>query len=254
MKFTVLTQDGLFSLGSDYINHMYPSNRLYKHCVEMTDNIVEKQKFNTTKHNSFAGPLSVRPNNNNGEKRKQSLLKTLDNTSYHQANKITNRLHWQGKNVPPTTKMRALAPITPGTSLSKRTTTVAGTALAVGIILQVGRAQILYKTIRGYLSEFSNKIHSKKPNSIGAVFAVTIIYLKVERSYGRAPIFSGVHLINLINSSDDFRSNTYINSIITETCQPSYKAKGEKLESININQLEHPNQYETATLFVKCDW
>ncbi|MGF1834423.1 hypothetical protein [Photobacterium sanguinicancri] len=254
MKFTVITQNGLFSLGADYINHMYPSNRLYKHCVEVTDNSVEKQKFNKTKHNSFAGPLSVPPNNNSGEKRKQSLLKALDNASYHKANKITNRLHWQGKNVPPSTKMRAMAPIMPGTSLTKRTTTVGGTAFAVGIILQVGRAKILYKTIRGYLSEFSKKIHSKNPNSIGGVFAVTIIYLKVERSYGRAPIFSGVHLINLIDSTDDFRPNTYISSIITENCHPSYKAKGEKLESININQLERPNQYETATLFVKCSW
>ncbi|TOJ51587.1 hypothetical protein CGI36_25470, partial [Vibrio parahaemolyticus] len=76
---------------------------------------------------------------------------------------------------------------THGSNLTKRTTGVSGTAMAVGIILQVGRSKILFKTMKKYLISFVEQTAKKYPNSKKAVFAVTIIYLKVEREYGRAP-------------------------------------------------------------------
>ncbi|TON99621.1 hypothetical protein CGH44_24970, partial [Vibrio parahaemolyticus] len=87
-----------------------------------------------------------------------------------------------------------------------------------------------------------------------AVFAVTIIYLKVEREYGRAPIFSGVHLLQVLDTTSNFNPIGFVGKMVSEVCQPRYRPKGDKLESINLGQLDNPDLYETATLFVMCEW
>jgi len=104
--------------------------------------------MNEIKKHSLSGPLSVLPNNNNGMKRKHAMLKKLDLSASHIADKKNNRLAWQGKNVTPSPKVRSLAPIIPGTGTTKAKTTSAAGALAVGIVLQTGRAKILYKIIK----------------------------------------------------------------------------------------------------------
>ncbi|ENS1775602.1 hypothetical protein ACEZNI_003841 [Vibrio parahaemolyticus] len=254
MKFTVLTQGGIHSLDSNFINHMYPSSKMYNYCAQQLEGDISQQHFKNTKHNSYAGPLSKLPNNNNGEKRKQALLKKMDNISNYKANKVTDRLHWSGKQVPPTPKFSSLAPITHGSNLTKRTTGVSGTAMAVGIILQVGRSKILFKTMKKYLISFVEQTAKKYPNSKKSVFAVTIIYLKVEREYGRAPIFSGVHLLQVLDTTSNFNPLGFVGKMVSEVCQPRYRPKGDKLESINLGQLDNPDLYETATLFVMCEW
>ncbi|EJB8533462.1 hypothetical protein MW343_002659 [Vibrio parahaemolyticus] len=69
MKFTVLTQGGIHSLDSNFINYMYPSSKMYNYCAQQLERDISQQHFKNTKHNSYAGPLSKLPNNNNGEKK-----------------------------------------------------------------------------------------------------------------------------------------------------------------------------------------
>ncbi len=162
MKFTVLTQGGIHSLDSNFINYMYPSSKMYNYCAQQLEGDISQQHFKNTKHNSYAGPLSKLPNNN-GEKRKQALLKKMDNISNYKANKVTDRLHWSGKQVPPTPKFSSLAPITHGSNLTKRTTGVSGTAMAAGIILQVGRSKNSFKTMKKYLISFVEQTAKNTP-------------------------------------------------------------------------------------------
>lgn len=119
------------------------------------ENKPEQMRFKQNDPNSLAGPLSVLPNNLNGQARNQNLRKALDHATNQQASKVTDRLLWRGKAMPPSPKVSALAPIKPSTTLTQNTTSAAGVAMAVGIILQVGRSKILYKTIQGYLEEFA---------------------------------------------------------------------------------------------------
>ncbi|TOK91663.1 hypothetical protein, partial [Vibrio parahaemolyticus] len=69
-----------------------PSSKMYNYCAQQLEGDISQQHFKNTKHNSYAGPLSKLPNNN-GEKRKQALLKKMDNISNYKANKVTDRLH-----------------------------------------------------------------------------------------------------------------------------------------------------------------
>ncbi|MCP4324971.1 MAG: hypothetical protein GY787_24610 [Alteromonadales bacterium] len=261
MNYTILTQNSMYTLSSDYIKHMYPSNKLFKSCNVLSNEDVKKIRFKELGLKTFSGSLKVLANTVNGSSRKQNLLKAFDRgiaRSDHKASLITERDNWKGNYSPratvPQSYKSARAPISAGTSLNKKTTTRGGVAMAVGIIIEAARAALLYSTIRDYLAAFSQKTHTKNPNSIGAVFTVTIIYLKVETSYGKAPVFGGVYLAKLISPSDDFYASEYVNVAINNICKPKFQATEEKIISININDLDHPNMYETATLFVKCDW
>ena len=126
--------------------------------------------------------------------------------------------------------------------------------MAVGIVLDKARAAILYRTIRKALDIFSKMIQTKNSNSIGAVFTIKILYLKVDTSYGRVPTFSGIYLTKLINSSENFYATNYVNNVIHDICVPKFQEPLEKLEQVKINELDHPNLYETATLFIRCNW
>ncbi|TOB83923.1 hypothetical protein CGJ96_24725, partial [Vibrio parahaemolyticus] len=54
-------------------------------------------------------------------------------------------------------------PITHGSNLTKRTIGVSGTAMAVGIILQVGRSKKLFKTMKKYLISFVEQTAKNTP-------------------------------------------------------------------------------------------
>lgn len=254
MKYTIITQNSIYNLSADYIKHMYPSDKLYKSCIALSNEDVKNLRFKDQHLNATAGPLKILPNKVNGAARKQKLLEDIDKASRYNATKLTDRLNWKGKNIPPARKGYGVAPISIGSSLTKKTTTRAGAAMAVGIVLDKARAAILYRTIRKALNIFSQTIHTKNSNSIGAVFIIKILYLKVDTSYGRVPTFSGIYLTKLINSSDNFYAIDYINNVIHDICVPKFQEPLEKIEQVKINELDHPNLYETATLFVQCNW
>ncbi|MBD1559952.1 hypothetical protein HC752_23810 [Vibrio sp. S9_S30] len=254
MNFLVLTQEKIYKFDSNFINYFYPSDKMYTHCIQINNNNITNKELESYKNTKYAGPLNVLPNNNNGEKRKQAFLKELDRQASHQATKTTNRLHWGGKAIPPSPKARSLAPVLHGSSLTKQTTSVAGRAMAVGIILQTGRSMILYTSVKEILKKFAKKISEKYKDAEGAVFSVNIIYLKVSREYGSAPILGSIHLLKTINPADNYSPNSFVNESINSICQPSYKSTSESIESIKISNLENKNQYGTATLFVQCKW
>ncbi len=52
MKFTVLTQGGIHSLDSNFINYMYPSSKMYNYCAQQLEGDISQQHFKNTKHNS----------------------------------------------------------------------------------------------------------------------------------------------------------------------------------------------------------
>jgi len=126
--------------------------------------------------------------------------------------------------------------------------------MAVGIIIEAARARILYDDITRDLKKFSKLIHMKHSNSIGAIFTVIVIYLKVDRPYGRVPMLGGVYLSKLISPIDNFSNCSYVNTVIDSICKPKLQSPEEKLERFNIPDLDHPNLYASAVLFVKYDW
>ena len=198
----------------------------------------------------------------NGATRRQNLLEGFDKAIGNITKKASmdaERRLWKGQSyiprqVTPNNYKSARAPIVAGTSLTKGATAKAGAAMAVGMILDAARAAFLYDTILAALDKFSQEIHIKYPNAIGAVFTIRIIYLKVDRPYGRVPMFSGVYLGKLINPSDNLYAYDYVTKVINEICKHKFQSPNEKLESISMSNIDNPSLYETANLFVRCKW
>jgi len=241
---------------------MYPSDKMHKSCVALSNEDVKKLRFNESDINTYVGPLEVLPSNVNGATRRQNLLERFDKAIGNITKKASmdaERRLWKGQSyiprqVTPNNYKSARAPIVAGTSLTKGATAKAGAAMAVGIVLDAARAAILYDDMIRSLNKFSKITHMKHPESIGAVFTVSIIYLKVDRPYGRVPMFGGVYLAKLVNPVDDFYASDFVNKAINDICKPKFQTTQEKLERFNINNLDHPSLYESAILFVKCNW
>ncbi len=45
MKFIVLTQGGIHSLDSNFINYMYPSSKMYNYCAQQLEGDISQQHF-----------------------------------------------------------------------------------------------------------------------------------------------------------------------------------------------------------------
>lgn len=50
MKFTVLTQGGIHSLDSNFINYMYPSSKMYNYCAQQLERDISQQHFKKYKN------------------------------------------------------------------------------------------------------------------------------------------------------------------------------------------------------------
>ncbi|RCU45692.1 hypothetical protein DU002_14630 [Corallincola holothuriorum] len=257
MRFTVLTHKGPYNFSSDYINHMYPVDSLYKACKQ----IEKEPKFSDisdtpVKPTSLAGPLEKLPNDLNGAKRKQSLLSELDRTLNIRNARAADRLHWKGLSSIPRSATRALAPIQPSTSLYRRTTTTAGLAMAVGVISQKGRAMILYDLVKGNARAIAQKAKHKHPESKGCVVSINIQYLKVRRDFGRAPTLYSLTVDKVLDvmSVVDLSATQYVGEKISKICNPQLSPIPELSIKVHPDsQVEH-NKYGYAILYLKCEW
>lgn len=79
MYISILTHERDTPLSINYINYMYPADKLFSSCVELRSKLDnEKIPVNTIKDTSLAGPLRKLPNDITGEKRLQKLKEQID--------------------------------------------------------------------------------------------------------------------------------------------------------------------------------
>ncbi|GAA5217192.1 hypothetical protein ACFSJ3_14205 [Corallincola platygyrae] len=257
MRFTVLTHKGPYNFSSDYINHMYPVDSMYKACKQ----IEKEPKFSDisdtpVKPTSLAGPLEKLPNDLNGVKRKQSLLSELDRTLNIRNARAADRLYWKGQSSIPRSATRALAPIVPSDSLNKRTTTTAGLAMAVGVVVQYARAVVLFEIIKKEAEKIARKAKDKYQDSAGCVLSINIKYLKVKRDYGRAPNLFSITVDKGLSavSSIEFNSIKYIQNKVSNICKPALSPEPELQVKVDPEESVDHGKYGYAILYLKCEW
>lgn len=255
MYISILTHERATAFSANYINYLYPANRLFKSCVELRMT-PELQKIPNSNINdsSLAGPLRKLPNDINGEKRLHALKQQIDRNQNYRATKSTDRLHWSNKPVIPSRVSSSLAPILPSTTASTGMKVNSGRAMALGMVLQKGRSMLLYDIIRQNVKALAMKIQSSHPGSSGCVLVANIKYLKVEREYGKAPQLSRITLDHVIDRHDvhNFDSNAHIRDRISTLCEVSAKSPVKTKYQVTIG--EYDNSYSTAILFLKCEW
>lgn len=255
MYLSILTHNREVPLSSDYINYMFPANKLFNSCIELrSDTAAETIPASSIKDSSLAGPLRKLPNDLTGEKRLQQLKEKIDRSVNVKATMATDRAHWKNKGVLPSKRYPSVAPIQPSTSLSNAMKIKGGRAMAVGIVLQKGRAMLLYDIVRQNVKALAKRVKTSNPESSGCVLIVNIKYLKVEREYGKAPQLSQVTLDHLIPSADEsgFESHAYLREKISSLCEVSARKRVDTKFSIVHGETDE--SYSTAILFIKCVW
>ncbi|EMR9625468.1 hypothetical protein WKN16_001401 [Vibrio parahaemolyticus] len=186
MYISILTHERDTPLSINYINYMYPADKLFNSCVELRSKIDnEKIPVSTIKDTSFAGPLRKLPNDITGEKRLQKLKEQIDRNMAVKSSMLTERMHWKNKAVIPSRNFSSLAPIQPSTLASTAMKANSGRAMALGMVLQKGRAMLLFDIIRQNVRALANKVHNANLESSSCVLIVNVKYLKVERNMGK---------------------------------------------------------------------
>lgn len=165
---------------------MYPADKLFNSCVELRSKIDnEKIPVSTIKDTSLAGPLRKLPNDITGEKRLQKLKEQIDRNMAVKSSMLTERMHWKNKAVIPSRNFSSLAPIQPSTLASTAMKANSGRAMALGMVLQKGRAMLLFDIIRQNVRALANKVQNANLESSSCVLIVNVKYLKVERNMGK---------------------------------------------------------------------
>ncbi|EGR2182878.1 hypothetical protein DZF89_07930 [Vibrio parahaemolyticus] len=186
MYISILTHERDTPLSINYINYMYPADKLFNSCVELRSKIDnEKIPVSTIKDTSLAGPLRKLPNDITGEKRLQKLKEQIDRNMAVKSSMLTERMHWKNKAVIPSRNFSSLAPIQPSTLASTAMKANSGRAMALGVVLQKGRAMLLFDIIRQNVRALANKVHNANLESSSCVLIVNVKYLKVERNMGK---------------------------------------------------------------------
>ncbi|EGR3372165.1 hypothetical protein DMJ27_05215 [Vibrio parahaemolyticus] len=186
MYISILTHERDTPLSINYINYMYPADKLFNSCVELRSKIDnEKIPVSTIKDTSLAGPLRKLPNDITGEKRLQKLKEQIDRNMAVKSSMLTERMHWKNKAVIPSRNFSSLAPIQPSTLASTAMKANSGRAMALGMVLQKGRAMLLFDIIRQNVRALANKVHNANLESSSCVLIVNVKYLKVERNMGK---------------------------------------------------------------------
>ncbi|CDT79788.1 hypothetical protein EX191_05110 [Vibrio chemaguriensis] len=255
MYISILTHERDTPLSINYINYMYPADKLFNSCVELRSKIDnEKIPVSTIKDTSLAGPLRKLPNDITGEKRLQKLKEQIDRNMAVKSNMLTDRMHWKNKAVIPSRNFSSLAPIQPSTLASTAMKANSGRAMALGMVLQKGRAMLLFDIIRQNVRALANRVHNANLESSGCILIVNVKYLKVEREYGKAPQLSRVSLASIISQEDkyNFDSSAYVRGQIANICEASAKAPINT--KFQIVSGQYGESYSTAVLFIKCTW
>ncbi|EKB7278094.1 hypothetical protein ACEWAL_17355 [Vibrio parahaemolyticus] len=186
MYISILTHERDTPLSINYINYMYPADKLFNSCVELRSKIDnEKIPVSTIKDTSLAGPLRKLPNDITGEKRLQKLKERIDRNMAVKSSMLTERMHWKNKAVIPSRNFSSLAPIQPSTLASTAMKANSGRAMALGMVLQKGRAMLLFDIIRQNVRALANKVQNANLESSSCVLIVNVKYLKVERNMGK---------------------------------------------------------------------
>ncbi|EHZ2539113.1 TPA: hypothetical protein NKQ48_000327 [Vibrio parahaemolyticus] len=186
MYISILTHERDTPLSINYINYMYPADKLFNSCVELRSKIDnEKIPVSTIKDTSLAGPLRKLPNDITGEKRLQKLKEQIDRNMAVKSSMLTERMHWKNKAVIPSRNFSSLAPIQPSTLASTAMKANSGRAMALGMVLQKGRAMLLFDIIRQNVRALANKVQNANLESSSCVLIVNVKYLKVERNMGK---------------------------------------------------------------------
>ncbi|EJL7848253.1 hypothetical protein NM008_001032 [Vibrio parahaemolyticus] len=186
MYISILTHERDTPLSINYINYMYPADKLFNSCVELRSKIDnEKIPVSTIKDTSLAGPLRKLPNDITGEKRLQKLKEQIDRNMAVKSSMLTERMHWKNKAVIPSRNFSSLAPIQPSTLASTAMKANSGRAMALGVVLLKGRAMLLFDIIRQNVRALANKVHNANLESSSCVLIVNVKYLKVERNMGK---------------------------------------------------------------------
>ncbi|MFH4572819.1 hypothetical protein WMQ62_03955 [Vibrio diabolicus] len=163
---------------------------------------------------------------------------------------LTDRMHWKNKAVIPPSNFSSLASIQPSTLASTAMKANSGRAIALGMVLQKGRAMLLFDIIRQNVRALANRVNKANLESSGCILIVNVKYLKVEREYGKAPQLSRVSLASIISQEDkyNFDSSAYVRGQIANICEPSANTK------FQIVSGQYDDSYSTAVLFIKCTW
>ncbi|EGR2999071.1 TPA: hypothetical protein NGU48_000520 [Vibrio parahaemolyticus] len=186
MYISILTHERDTPLSINYINYMYPADKLFNSCVELRSKIDnEKIPVSTIKDTSLAGPLRKLPNDITGEKRLQKLKERIDRNMAVKSSMLTERMHWKNKAVIPSRNFSSLAPIQPSTLASTAMKANSGRAMALGMVLQKGRVMLLFDIIRQNVRALANKVQNANLESSSCVLIVNVKYLKVERNMGK---------------------------------------------------------------------
>lgn len=163
-------------------------------------------------------------------------------------------MHWQGQGVVPARKTASLSPMSPSSTMSRGMKVNASKAMAHGIVLQKGRAMMLYDIVRQNTQALARKVASENPGSVGCIFILAIRYLKVAREYGKAPQLSKITLDKIISAQDDeqYFAARYISNKVKTACHDSVKTLPNTEYSKEFGEVG--DSYGTAVLFIKCLW
>lgn len=255
MRLLIITSDNEYSFSSEYIKYLYPTDKMFDTCVELREQIAQSEFENKSiSMNSLSGPLKQLPNALNGQKRLNNLRNILDQSQSIRSTKETDRLHWQGRGIVPARKTSSLSPIYPSSTMSGGMKVNASKAMALGVILQKGRAMMLYDIVRQNTEALARKVASENPGSVGCIFILVIKYLKVAREYGKAPQLSKITLDKIISAQDDeqYFAVRYISNKVKTVCHDSIKALPNTEYSKEFGEVGDSDG--TAVLFIKCLW
>ncbi|CCN81600.1 hypothetical protein VIBNISFn27_970159 [Vibrio nigripulchritudo SFn27] len=256
MYISILTHNREVPLSSDYINFMYPVDKLFKSCIELRSEAEMKAiPASSIKESSLGGPLRKLPNDMNGEKRFQKVREAIDRSTNVRSTMATDRLHWKNKGVIPSPAHASMAPIQPSSLATNSMKAKGGRAMALGIVLQKGRAMMLYDIIRQNVKILAQRVKNSNPESSGCILVVNIKYLKIEREYGKAPQLSRLSLDTLFSNETKsaFDERSFISNKINSLCEVSAKKPLDNEFSILIGG-NSDESYSSAVLFVKCSW
>ncbi|MGF1725109.1 hypothetical protein [Photobacterium nomapromontoriensis] len=262
MKLKVLTHNGSYNLGSDFCEFLYPSSSLKIYCYSIELEVGVSKSSKEDQINTYAGDLKKPIPEINGQSKKQKFLEKIDHANksqYKHKNGIQDRLHWKNKASIPQVHQtpKLFAPIKPSTTMTSHSIRSASKAMAIGIVAQKARSQILTKVIKLTINEVANKVKTKHPNSKSAVLVASIYYLKANPDYGRAPNLRGVYFDGLIDYSKNIIPYNYVEEKIKSLCGNSNSLKSDfeiYNEIIDFNNLNNRGAYDTASLFVLCEW